>query len=174
MTPRAQSLRRRVLTCTWVIIVGLVLSGATALPLQTELDVLTRWLHAENLAPAQATSDLVRWILIVRDALHDTYARYPFIAYGTDWLAFAHFVIALAFFGAIKHPARNIWLFTFGMTASVLIIPWALITGEVRGIPLAWRFIDCLFGVGGFIPCWLAHRWTRELDHLRAASLRLD
>ena len=32
----------------------------------------------------------------VRDALNDTYSRYPFIAYGTDWLAFGHFVIALA------------------------------------------------------------------------------
>jgi hypothetical protein len=174
MNPREQSLRGRVLTCTWVIIIGLVLSGATALPLQTELDVLARWLHAENLAPAQATSDLVRWILIVRDGLHDTYAKYPFIGYGTDWLAFAHFVIALAFFGAIKHPTRNIWLFTFGMIASVLVIPWALITGEVRGIPLAWRLIDCSFSAGGFIPCWLAHRWTRELEQLRAGSLRLD
>jgi hypothetical protein len=173
MIPREPTLRRRVLACTWIIIIGLVVSGATALPLQTELDLLARWLHA-GLAPEQATSGLVRWILIVRDALHDTYARHPFMGYGTDWLAFAHFVIAIAFFGALKHPARNIWLFTFGMIASVLIIPWALITGEVRGIPLAWRLIDCSFGVGAFLPCWLAHRWTRELEQWRAASSRFD
>ncbi len=174
MILREQTLRRRVLTCTWIIIIGLVFSGATALPLQTELDAVARLLHAENLSPAQTSSGLVKWILTVRDALHDTYAKHPFIGYGTDWLAFAHFLIAIVFLGALKHPMRNIWLFTFGMIASVLIIPWALITGDVRGIPLAWRFIDCSFGVGGFIPCWLAQRWIREMEQLRAVSLRPD
>jgi hypothetical protein len=156
------------------MIIGLVLGGITALPLQTELDLLARWLGAENLAPEQAASGFVKWILIVRDGLHATYAKYPFIAYGTDWLAFAHIVIAMAFIGALRHPTRNAWLFTFGMIASVLIIPWALITGEVRGIPVYWRLIDCSFGVGGFIPCWLCHRWTRELERMRTASPRFD
>lgn len=76
------------------------------------------------------------------------------------------------FVGALRHPVRNAWLYTFGMIASVLIVPWALITGEVRGIPLSWRLIDCAFGVAGFIPCWLCHRWTRELE--RSVSVRLD
>lgn len=156
------------------MIVGLVLAGLTAVPLLTELDLVVRWLGAENLTPAQATNGFVKWILIVRDALHATDAKYPFVAYGTDWLAFAHIVIAIAFIGALRHPLRNVWLFTFGMIASVLIIPWALITGEVRGIPIYWRLIDCSFGVGGFIPCWLCYRWTRELERMRAASLRFD
>lgn len=174
MIQREAQLRRRIQAGTWIMILGLVFGGATALPLQTELDVVARFLHAENLSPEQASSDFVKWILVVRDALHVTYAKYPFMGYGTDWLAFAHFVIAIAFIGALRHPVRNIWLFTFGMIASVLIIPWALITGEVRGIPVYWRFIDCSFGVAGFIPCWLCHRWTRELEQMRAASVRLD
>ena len=29
------------------------------------------------------------------------------IAYGTDWLAFAHITIAVAFLGPLKDPVRN-------------------------------------------------------------------
>lgn len=171
---RETQLRRRIRLWTWVMIIGLVLSGVTALPLQTELEMLARWLGAENLTPEQAASGFVKWILLVRDALQTTNAKFPFLAYGTDWLAFAHLIIALAFVGPLRHPVRNAWLFTFGMIASVLIIPWALITGEVRDIPIYWRLIDCSFALGGFIPCWLCHRWARELEQMRAAHLRLD
>ena len=174
MMPREVQLRRRIDVCVWIIILGLVVSGATALPLQTELDAVARWLGAEKLSPEQASSEFVKWILIVRDALHVTYGKYPFLGYGTDWLGFAHFVIAIAFVGALRHPMRNVWLFTWGMIASVLIVPWAFITGEVRDIPVYWRLIDCSFGVGGFIPCWLACRWTRELEQLRMANLRFE
>ena len=174
MTQRETQLRRRIQLWTWVLILGLVFCGVTALPLQSELDLLARWLGAENLAPEQAASGFVKWILIVRDGLHSTNAKFPFMAYGTDWLGFAHLVIALAFVGALRHPVRNVWLFTFGMMASVLIIPWALISGEARGVPIYWRLIDCSFAVGGFVPCWLCHRWARELEQLRAAGGRFD
>ena len=174
MTERAIILRRRIRFFTWVMIIGLAVGGLTALPLQTELDLVARWLGAGSLSPDQATSGFVKWILIVRDALRATNAQYPFIAYGTDWLAFAHIVIAIAFVGALRHPVRNTWLFTFGMMASVLIVPWALITGEVRGIPIYWRLIDCSFAVGGFIPCWLCNKWTRELEKIFAENHRLD
>lgn len=156
------------------MVIGLVVSGVTALPLQTELEWMARWLGAEHLTPEPATSGFVKWILIVRDALRATNAKYPFLAYGTDWLAFAHIVIAIAFVGALRHPLRNSWLFTFGMIASVLIIPWALFTGQARGIPIYWRLIDCAFAIGGFIPCWLCSRWARELEKLHATSLQFD
>jgi hypothetical protein len=42
--------------------------------------------------------------------------------------------------------------------ACVLILPFALGMGAVRGIPLGWRLIDCSFGVGGIIPLWLCRR----------------
>jgi hypothetical protein len=163
-----QKLRRRVQTCAWIVIIGLIVGGTTALPLQYELDLLARMFHAADLSPAQAPSALVKWILIVRDALHETYAKYPFIGYGTDWLAFGHFVIAIAFIGVLRHPLRNAWLFTFGMIACVLVVPFALIAGEARDIPVGWRFIDCLFGVFGFIPNWLGYKWTRQLEMMRA------
>lgn len=174
MTERETKLRRRIQSCTWFLIVGLVVSGATAIPLQTELDVLARLSHAQDLSPDQASSGFVKWILMVREGLYATNAKYPFLSYGTDWLAFAHIIIAIAFIGTLRHPVRNCWLFQFGMSACVLVFPWALLFGELRGIPIYWRLIDCLFGVVGFIPCWLCYRWARELEQVHAASLRFD
>ncbi len=162
MTARETLLRRRLRLWTWLLILGLVFSGVTALPLQTELELMARWLGAGD--GAEASSSFVKWIVLVRDALRETNGKFPFFAYGTDWLAFAHLVIAIAFVGALRHPVRNLWLFQFGMIVSVLIIPWALITGEVRGIPIYWRLIDGSFALGGFVPCWLCLRWARELE----------
>ena len=80
----------------WLIlfVIGLVLSGVTAFPLQAETDLLVRLLHADWLP---APDGLVRWVDRVHTGIVDTNERYPFMAYGTDWLAFAHLVIAIAF-----------------------------------------------------------------------------
>ena len=45
-----------------------------------------------------------------------------------------------------------------------MVVPLALIAGEIRGIPLWWRLIDCGFGVGGFVPLWFAARLVRRLQ----------
>jgi hypothetical protein len=162
-TSRTQQLRQRIRFLTWLFIVGLVLSGATAIPLQWELDTTANILGVADSTSGPATNGLVKWILKVRDALRDTNANYPFIAYGTDWLAFGHFVIAIAFVGALRDPVRNIWLFQFGLIACVLLVPYAFVFGGLRGIPVPWRLIDCSFGVFGFIPLWLCHRSAAEL-----------
>ena len=49
--------------------------------------------------------------------------------YSTDWLAFGHFVIAIAFVGALRDPVRNRWLFDFGLIACVLVVPYAVVFG---------------------------------------------
>jgi hypothetical protein len=170
MTARENQLRRRIHFWTWMMIIGLVVAGLTAVPLETELNLLVRWLGAGD--GGESASGLTQWIVRVRDALRETNAKFPFLAYGTDWLAFAHLVIAVAFLGALRHPVRNLWLFQFGMIASVMIIPWALITGEVRGIPPGWRLIDCSFAIGGFVPCWLCLRWAKELERTRIETRR--
>ena len=161
--PRIETLRRRIRFVTLLFIAGLVVSGATAIPLQWELDVTARALGIGDLSSEQATSGPAKWLLKVRDALHETNTKYPFVAYGTDWLAFGHFVVALAFVGALRDPLRNIWLYPFGMMACVLVVPYALVFGALRGIPIGWRLIDCSFGVFGFVPLWLCHRWAGEL-----------
>jgi hypothetical protein len=164
---REQALLRRIKLLTWLFIAGLVLSGATAIPLSGELNLL-----ANSSGANSGQSELARWLLQVRDALMQTQAQYPFLFYGTDWLAFGHFVIAIAFIGALRDPVRNRWLFDFGLIACVLVIPYALVFGSLRGIPFWWRLIDCSFGVFGFIPLWFCRKWTNELARRQNDSRR--
>jgi hypothetical protein len=86
------------------------------------------------------------------------------MAYGTDWLAFAHIVIAVAFVGPYIDPIRNKWVISFGLVACAGVIPLALIAGYVRGIPLPWRFIDCSFGIVGSIPLIICRRSILALE----------
>lgn len=106
---------------------------------------------------------LAHWISFVHRGVQDTSQTYPFLFYGTDWLAFAHLVIAVAFIGPLRDPVRNIWVVEFGMIACVMVIPPALICGPMRGIPFFWRLIDCSFGVFGIIPLYLARRMIRRV-----------
>ena len=161
----AQLLRKRVRNLLWFFVIALVLSGATAWPLKWEVDILQntvgRGTFMERLWPAMAD-----WISFVHQGLTEMYQRYPFIAYGTDWLAFAHVVIAVAFWGPLKDPVKNIWVVEFGMIACVLVIPLAMICGPIRGIPFYWRLMDCSFGIFGIIPLWLAHNDIRRIIQL--------
>jgi hypothetical protein len=147
-----------------VFIVGLVLSGLTAFPLQTELRWLAALLHQSWIEPLARSSGLLQWIERVHGSLVTTGARYPFLAYGTDWLAFAHLAIAVAFIGPYVDPVRNKWVVTFGLIACAGVIPLALIAGQVRGIPFAWRLIDCSFGVLGSVPLLISRRLIAAME----------
>lgn len=157
------SLNIRILT--WTFMIGLFISGATAIPLDAEVSLLTKWFPAKS--DSGVTGGVAHWLFSVQSALTRTKQDFPFLFYGTDWLAFGHFVIALVFVGALRNPVRNRWLFAFGMIACVLVIPYALICGSLRGIPFWWRLIDCFFGVIGFVPMWLCHKWTTELEGIK-------
>jgi len=138
----------------WLLIFmgGMFLSGITAFPLQTELRGLSALLQAPAIRGVADSTHLLPWISRVDNALADTNARYPFLAYGTDWLAFAHLVLVILFIGPYRDPLRNRWVITFGLIACAAVIPLALIAGHVRGVPLPWRLIDCSFGVFGALP----------------------
>ena len=101
---------------------------------------------------------MIEWMERISDGLQNGYGRYPFLAYGTDWLAFGHVAIALSFFGPLRDPVRNIWVIEFGIISCILIIPWVLIFGAIRDIPFFWQLIDISFGIIGIIPLWLARR----------------
>jgi hypothetical protein len=146
-----------------VFVIGLVLSGVTAFPLVAETGLLVRVVHAGWSPLPDRLPDLVAWLDRVHEGLVVTGRDYPFIAYGTDWLAFAHLVIAIAFWGTIRDPVRNIWVVQFGMIACLAVVPLALIAGPVRGIPWGWRFIDISFGVFGVVPLLFAYRGIRRL-----------
>jgi hypothetical protein len=151
-----------------VFMAGLVLSGVTAFPLKIELRWLAALLHAGWLEPMAQATRLLPWVERVNDALTMTSARYPFLAYGTDWLAFAHLVIAVAFLGPYVDPVRNKWVVNFGLVACAGVIPLALLAGEVRGIPFGWRLIDCSFGILGSIPLLACRRLIAALERARS------
>lgn len=143
---------------------GLFISGVTAIPLETEMRWLLRLIGVAPDSPADGHTGLIHWLLRVHEAVRDVNQRHPFIFYGNDWLAFGHFVIAIAFIGAWRDPVRNRWLFDFGLIACALVIPYALVCGHFRGIPLAWRLIDCSFGILGAPPLLLCRRWARQME----------
>lgn len=124
-------------------IVGLVISGVTAFPLLYELRILSKLV---------GEGDLGLWISTIREGLETTYARYPWIGYGTDWLAFGHLVIAMFFVHPLVQPRSSRPNIIAGIVACVAIFPLAMICGSLRGIPFYWRLIDCSFGVIGLIP----------------------
>lgn len=155
-------LARRARVLLALFIVGLLLSGLTAFPIERELRLLTAMLGAGPADPAP--HGLVAFVASARDAVTDTNARYPFLAYGTDWLAFAHIVLAVLFLGPLRDPVRNVWVVTFGLIACAGIIPLALIAGPIRGIPFEWRLIDCSFGIGGALLLWPARRTILEME----------
>lgn len=158
-------------TRRWILffIVGLVLSGVTAFPLVWEINLLARLLGIDPALPPEAYDGLRHWIAFVRLGVTDSDARYPFLAYGTDWLAFGHLVIALFFYGPYRDPVRNVWCLRAGLAACALVIPLAMVCGPLRGIPFYWRLIDCSFGIFGAIPLLIC---LRNINVLTGASDR--
>lgn len=145
----------------WIslFIVLLILSGVTAFPIRTELCWLCSWWPEHN-------SGFYHWIQKCSTAISQTDDRYPYLAYGYDWLAFAHIVIALFFLGVIKDPVRNIWILKAGGFACVLVMPLAFIAGHIREIPVGWRMLDCSFGLLGLIPLLICIRYTNQLKKI--------
>ena len=141
---------------------GLVLSGLSALPLQWEVDIL-KSLVGSGSQLGQFFPSASIWTDQVYQGVKNGYGQYPFLAYGTDWLAFGHVAIALAFIGPLREPIRNLWVVEFGMIVCLLVIPWTLIFGPLRGIPFFSMLVDMSFGVVGIIPLWLARRGILRL-----------
>ena len=137
--------------------VALAASGLSAIPLRWEVGLLDRWFGAASFMQ-QVWPSMAGWIGKVNAGVQNGYGQYPFLAYGTDWLAFGHVAIALAFIGALRDPYRNVWVVEFGMMACALVIPWALVFGAVRGIPIFWTLVDMSFGIVGIVPLWYARR----------------
>lgn len=134
-------------------IILLLLSGITAFPLRSELSFLSQHQH---LFPAWVNA----WIGQVSAALDETP---ELVLYGTDWLAFAHIVIALFFIPVYRQPERYIHNLEMGMLACAGIVPLAFICGPLRGIPFFHQLIDCSFGLFGVLPLWYIHRKIKQL-----------
>ena len=154
-----KKLKREIRILLYVLVGGLVVSGITAFPLYIEL------VYAHNVMSSfDVDNSLTRWIETVYQGVDEVDSKYPFIAYGTDWLAFAHLVLAVLFIGIIKDPVRNIWVLEFGLIACAGIFPLAFIAGSIRGIPFFWQLIDCSFGVFGGIILWMCYTRVKRLS----------
>jgi len=151
----------------WVLglfITGLVLSGLTAFPLLNELRLLASWLGIKSHDAYQQHGGLYFWLGYVWHGLEVTQAQFPFIAYGTDWLAFGHLMIAVFFIGPWRDPVANAWVLKVGLLACAGVFPLALICGEVRGIPLTWRLVDCSFGFFGALPLLYCQKLAHQIS----------
>ena len=146
-----------------VFMIGLILSGLSAIPLQWEIGILEPLLGSGSRFN-QFFPAISLWIDKVSQGVMKGYTQYPFLAYGTDWLAFGHVAIALAFIGPLRDPDRNLWVVEFGMIACLLVILWTLSFGPILGIPFFWMLIDMSFGVFGIIPLWFARRSILKLS----------
>jgi len=85
---------------------SLFLSGLTAIPVDAQLSILVK---------SFAQGSIVHtWLQKVLLAYREVDTAHPFLLYGYDWLAFAHFILAILFIGPYKDPVRNIWVIQFG------------------------------------------------------------
>jgi hypothetical protein len=146
-----------------LFVLALAASGITAFALPPEVRMLKEW-FGPGTSVGQHFPGLAEWLVKVSEGLEAADRNWPFLAYGTDWLAFAHLMIAVAFIGPIRDPVKNVWVIEFGMIACVGVIALALICGPIRGIPWFWRMIDCSFGVFGLIPLGIVWRMIRKED----------
>jgi len=159
-------LRRRIRDWTLFLMLALFASGISAIPLRPELNFIV-----DRFVPDDPPSAIGSWILHVRGGVDDVSTRWPFLALGTDWLAFGHIVIGLGFIGLLRDPLRNEWLVTWGIMACLLVLPWAWCFGAARGIPWGWRLVDCSFGLGGMIPLLIIRSAIAELKRRSAAGI---
>ena len=148
--------KQQITAWLWFFIIALFLSGVTAIPIATELSFILKKIPEE--------SSLAHFLASIQNGVSKTQARYPFLFYGYDWLAFAHFVLAILFIGPLREPIRNKWVIAFGLIACLLIIPFAMIAGYYRGIPFWWRLIDCSFGIIGMIPLFICYKKINDLE----------
>src|SRR5687768_12789582 len=130
----------------WILLFMLALffSGLAAIPVEQELKWLIRVFPFDG--------SLKSWLHELLLAVQHTGEDYPYLFYGYDWLAFAHFILAILFIGPIRNPVKNKWVVEFGIIACILVIPFALIAGHFRSMPFWCRLIDCSFGLIGLVP----------------------
>jgi hypothetical protein len=145
----------------WIVffIIALILSGVTAFPIQTELQVFMQY---RDYLPLPGI--MLQWLEYISTNVDHTMRTFPQVFYGCDWLAFSHIVIALFFIGVYKNPVQNAWVIRIGLIACAGIIPLAFIGGSVRDIPYFWRLIDCSFGVFGSLPLLVVLRKIKKLE----------
>lgn len=106
---------------------------------------------------------MAQWLSLVQQAIVETYDIYPFLAYGYDWLAFGHYIISIPFIMAIRDTRLIPWVINYGIIACIAVLPFAIVFGVIREIPLFWIGVDTLFGIGGLIVLFFLRKQFNAL-----------
>lgn len=157
---------RRIKRAIILFIIGLIISGLTAFPIESEIEFILKF---TSLSPF-----LEKWLNTIYEAVLTTNRSFPYLAYGTDWLGFAHILFAILFIGALEDPVKNKWVIQFGMIACILIFPLAFIAGYIRSIPIFWRMIDCSFGIIGILPLWYSYNGIKRIEKFKNLKNKLS
>lgn len=149
----------------WLIVfsAALIASGMTAIFAREGLRLLSP-LFSQGSFFQSLWPSMAEWLTLVYQAIEKTYDKYPFLAYGYDWLAFGHFIIAIPFLMAIRDPIKHSWVITYGISACVAVLPFAIVFGAIREIPLFWRVVDTMFGVGGMIVLLILRAQLKKVE----------
>ncbi len=137
-----------------LVAAGLFLSGVTLWPVVWELETIVDLVWGD----AGASGPVHALMLDTIEAIRYTESRYPFLLYGYDWLAFAHIMLAILFFGAIRDPVRNVWVVQFGLIACAAVPVLAGVCIPLRHMPFAWFWVDVAFAPLAAIPLAIALR----------------
>lgn len=148
-----------------IVAFGLLVSGLTCYFLEWEVRFVTQvvWGGSPDTIPFMAEE--YKLLVKVGEGLKVLMRDYPEFMLGTDWLGFAHVILAILFAGAMPDPVRNIWIVRFGIVSAVLVVPSAWLFGYMRGLPAIHYFVDASFGIGAVIPLILAHRILKKYDY---------
>lgn len=136
-------------------VILLVLSGITAFPIETEINFLYEHQHI-------FPDYMANWIAEIKMVIDSTP---PLVFYGTDWLAFAHIIIALFFIPVYIDPIKYEINLKIAMLACLMVFPLAFICGPIRGIPFFHQLIDCSFGIIGILFLWWIVGLIKTLKH---------
>lgn len=146
-----------------IVVFGLVVSGVTVWPAVAELKTAVRIIWGDG----EPAGVLHGFILKAIEGLQAVEANYPFMLYAHDWLAFAHIVLAILFAGAIRDPARNVWIVQCGLIMCALVPVLAGICIPIRRLPLVWFWVDFAFAPAAALPLCIALRDIRRAEGAR-------
>ena len=79
---RVLILQRRIKWLTWLFILGLVVSGVTAIPIRREVELICDWLKVPRDAIPREYSLVDGWLDDVRRATEETAAQFIFCKFG--------------------------------------------------------------------------------------------
>jgi len=153
----------------FVVLLGVVFSCQMILFVEPQIQWMDKVVR-ESAIVRQRFPQLVEWIGVLNLSVNDTYQKYPAIAYCMDWLAFAHVFVGLSLLGAIKNPVQNVWAIKTAILTCLLMVPFAFLSGSVRGIPFYWCMVDSSFAVLALIPLSLAMHSINKLKQSQVNS----